>query len=333
MSAERLTSESNATPGSDEASTAVGEAATDRTLLDQIETVGDSNFPVPAIDPMASMISRRKTRKRPRIMLCFAAGWLALMTVFAICAPLLPLKDYAALSPEIKLPPGFRTHEPLGTDHLGRSQMSRVINGAQVSLGVAVGAMILAIIVGSILGLTAGYFRGRIDTVILLLFDAILAFPSLMFLLALVSVLEPTVTTLILGLGVIGTPFIGRIARANTLVVARREYVLAARVMGGKPFRVLSREVLPNILLPVMSFAFVLLATFIIAEGSLSFLGLGVPPPRPSWGGMMASGRQYLSTDPHLLFVPAAMLFLTVFSFNIVGDYVRARVDPRQAAI
>lgn len=327
------TSEENAMHEFGNSYTANDEAVVEGNPMTELESLGDPGFPMAAADPLGSMVYRRKARTRPRILLWFATGWLVLVTFFAIAAPYLPLRAYGEIGSEIKLRPGFRWHEILGTDNLGRSEISRIINGARVSLGVGLGAMLFGVIIGSIIGITAGYFRGKTDSVLLVILDAILAFPPLILLLALVSVLKPSLRNLILGLGLISIPTFGRIARANTLVIARREFVLASRVMGANHFRVLTREVLPNVLLPVLSFAFILVASLIVAEGSLSFLGLGVPPPQPSWGGMIAAGQPNLATDPHLVFVPAIFLFLTVFSFNTVGDRVRAKFDTKQAAI
>jgi peptide/nickel transport system permease protein len=327
------TSEENAMHEFGNSYTATDEAVVEGNPVTELEGIGDAGFPIAALDPLGSMVYRRKQRTRPRVLLWFAAGWLVLVTFFAVAAPFLPLRAYGEIGSEIKLRPGFRVHEILGTDNLGRSEISRIINGARVSLGVGLGSMLFGVVIGSIIGITAGYFRGKTDTVLLVLLDAILAFPPLILLLALVSVLKPSIKNLVLGLGLISIPTFGRIARANTLVVARREFVLASRVMGAKHFRVLTREVLPNVLLPVLSFAFILVASLIVAEGSLSFLGLGVPPPQPSWGGMIAAGQPNLATDPHLVFVPAIFLFLTVFAFNTVGDFFRAKFDTKQAAI
>jgi peptide/nickel transport system permease protein len=233
----------------------------------------------------------------------------------------------------VKLRPGFRWHEPLGTDALGRSQLSRVAEGARVSLSVGLGAMAIGITLGTILGLTAGYFAGKTDTVLLVFIDALLAFPPLVLLLALVSVLTPSLKNEIIALGFLGIPTFARIARANTLVMSRREFVMAAKVMGATNRRVLTREILPNLIIPIMSYAFLIVAALMIADGSLSFLGLGIPPPTPSWGAMIAAGQPNLQRDPHLVFVPAVFLFLTVFSLNTVGDRARAQFDTKTAAI
>jgi peptide/nickel transport system permease protein len=287
----------------------------------------------PLTDPITFMINMRPKKKRRSILVMFCTFWLGLMVVLAIVAPYLPLRDPAEISAEVKLRPGFRWHEPLGTDALGRSQLSRIAEGARVTLSVGIGAMLIGIIIGTILGLIAGYFSGKTDNVLLVLIDALLAFPPLVLLLALVAVLTPSLKNEIIALGFLSIPTFARIARANTLVMGRREFVMAAKVMGANHFRVLTKEVLPNLIIPIMSYAFLIVAALMIADGSLSFLGLGIPPPTPSWGGMIAAGQPNLQRDPHLVFVPAIFLFLTVFSLNAVGDRARAKFDTKAAAI
>ena len=163
--------------------------------------------------------------------------------------------------------------------------------------------------------------------------DTMLAFPPLVLLLAITTVMTQSFRTLIIGLGVVSIPAFARLSRANTLPFAQREFVVAARSMGARHGRILFREILPNVLFPVGSYAFIVLAAIIVGEGSLSFLGLGIPPPQPSWGGMIASGRNLLATDPYLVFLPAMALLLTVFSFNIIGDRARRRFDVRESML
>jgi peptide/nickel transport system permease protein len=348
MSTDRPVSEEASTINDPEESQGDGPVSYD-TMVDhdplpnEAHVMTDSNVPVdvvtpevaiePGLDPVAQMIARRPKKKRRSILVIFCSVWLGLMVGLAIFAPYLPFRDPAEISSEVKLRPGFRWHEPLGTDALGRSQLSRVAEGARVSLAVGIGAMAIGITIGTILGLTMGYFAGRTDTFLLVLIDALLAFPPLVLLLALVSVLTPSLKNEILALGFIGIPTFARIARANTMVMVRREFVMAAKVMGAKNGRVLTREVLPNLLIPIMSYAFLIVAALMIADGSLSFLGLGIPPPTPSWGSMIAAGQPNLQRDPHLVFVPAVFLFLTVFSLNTVGDRARAKFDTKTAAI
>lgn len=293
----------------------------------------DAHRPGRAVDVIGVAVSRRDLRRRHSALVRVCIGWLVLVSAMTVVAPFLPLADYGEVGGDIRLAPGFRWPEFLGTDHLGRSVLSRIVNGARVSIGVGIGSVLLGMAMGIALGVIAGYFRGKVDAAINVLMDALLAFPPLALLLALASVFEPSLRNLIFALGLLVIPTFGRIARANTLTVASRDFVLAARLLGAGHVRILVREILPTVLLAVSSFAFIVIAALIVAEGSLSFLNLGIPPPQPSWGGMIAAGQPYLGTEPFLVFVPAVMLFVTVFSLNTVGDAVRARFDPRQSAL
>ncbi|WP_420879485.1 ABC transporter permease [Rhodococcus sp. (in: high G+C Gram-positive bacteria)] len=285
----------------------------------------DDPSPPSAESPVRATKSRRRRRGRNAVA-AFGAAWLVLIAGAAILAPVLPLPAPDQVGDQYSLAP-FRTMTHLlGTDQLGRNQLSRVVFGAQVSLAVAVGATLLALTVGTAVGLAAGYFRGVTDVVFDITTNTTLAFPPLILLVALVAVMQPSVTTLTLGLGIVGAPTFARIARANAISFAGREFVTASKSLGSSTFRILRREILPNILLPVFSFATVVAASLVVAEGSLSFLGLGIPPPTPSWGGMIAAGRESLYDHPHLVLVPGLFFFLTVLSLNLIGDWARDRV-------
>jgi len=256
-----------------------------------------------------------------------SVGWLALVALLAAFSGLLPLAGYG-------VPVGFPRSGStlsldglLGFDHLGRSVLSRAVYGSRASLIVGAISSITAMCVGTLLGLIAGYFRGWVDTAVMYFTDALLAFPPLVLLLALSSVLQPSYTTLLVGLTAVVTPSFVRLARANTLAWSNREFVLAATNMGASQLRIAVREVLPNILPPVVAFLPTVLAALIVAEGSLSFLGMGIPSPTPSWGGMIADGRTHLYEAPQLVLAPALIIFFTVFALNQCGDHFRERVD------
>jgi peptide/nickel transport system permease protein len=273
-------------------------------------------------------------RKRGRVAFWLAAGWLGLLVVLAIFAGVLPLKGYAAADfTHVRQLPGLRWPEFLGTDALGRSELSRIIFGARVSLAVGVVSVLVGMIVGVTLGVLAGFFRGLVEAVINIFTDTLLAIPPLVLLLSLTVVLTPSLTNLIVGLAALGTPTFTRLARANTMSIAQREFVSAATVLGATRLRILRREIVPNVILPVSAFSAEIMGVFIVAEASLSFLKLGVPPPQPSWGGMIADGYPDLAIDPWLVFVPTAVLFVTVFALKIVGDRLRARIDAREEAV
>lgn len=181
--------------------------------------------------------------------------------------------------------------------------------------------------------MAAGYFRGRIETVIVAAMDAILAFPGILIALAVAAYVGASTVILILLLGVLSIPAFMRVARANTLVFAQREFVLAARAMGASHWRVLSLEILPNVIIPILIYALLIVSRVIVIEGVLSFLGLSVPPPQPTWGNMIADGQADLANDPYICFIPSALMFLTVLSINLIGERLRARTDIRGSAL
>jgi peptide/nickel transport system permease protein len=280
--------------------------------------------PVHAIEPLPAWVPRPKRRRRP-FGVALAIAWLTLVALLALLAAVLPLADPNALDGPVAQRPGWRFDEPLGTDLLGRSILSRVVFGARVSLVVGLAATSIALVVGGMLGLLAGYFRSTIDAVFDVLTNAMLAFPPLIFLIAITAVVSPSRWSLIISLSVISVPLFGRVARANTLSFVNREFVTAARAMGARHRRIMFREIVPNVVLPLLSFALTMSAVMIVAEGSLSFLGLGIRPPTPSWGVMISEARPRMRTDPHATMVPAIVFFLTVLSLNTVGDWARAR--------
>jgi len=208
-----------------------------------------------------------------------------------------------------------------------------LIHGARISLVVGLLAPLIGLVIGGALGLLAGYFRGRFETLVVGSMDVLLAFPPLVLALAVTAYLGQSILNLTCILGVLGIPAFMRVARAATLTLARREFVIAAQALGATHVRILLRELLPNVLLPLVAFFLLGVAVTIVAEGALSFLGLGVPPPVPSWGGMIGEGRESLDVAPRLAFLPAFVFFLTVLSFNLVGDTLKALTDPRQAAL
>jgi peptide/nickel transport system permease protein len=259
-----------------------------------------------------------------------SAFWVALLIVLAIFASWLPIADYTK-----KIGPSYRsaalTKEFLGLDELGRSEVSRVIYGARVAFTIgAVGAGV-GLVLGGLLGLLAGYYRGAVDTVISIVSNALLAFPPLVLLLAVVALFDRSARNISLALAVITVPTFMRLTRAQTLMHVRREYVQASRAMGAKNLRIIFREILPNVILPVASYTFLVVALLIVAEGSLAFVGVGINPPAASWGGMILKAKDRLRTQPHAVFVPALAMFVTVLALNRVGEWARRKVgaaDP-----
>lgn len=274
----------------------------------------------------ATVAPKKKTLARLKslgVLFWIAVTWLTIVAVAAVLAPLLPLVDPAAQDYEaVAVPPGSPGHI-LGTDSLGRDLLSRAIFGARISLIVTLSAVAIGIVVGGLLGMLAGYFRGWLEKIIMAATDALMAFPALVLLLALMATLGSSVRNLVIGLGILGIPAFVRLTRASTLVYAQREFVMAAKSIGALNRRVLFREIMPNIVPAVGAYAFIVIALLIVAEGSLSFLGVGVPPPASSWGLMIAEGRDSLRTTPWITFVPGVFMFLTVLSFNLAGDRLR----------
>ena len=270
-------------------------------------------------------------------------GWLAIVTLSAILAPILPIPDPNKINPSIVREGPFHGSF-LGGDSNGRDVFSQCIWGARVSLLVGISAILFALIIGGGLGLLAGYYRGKTDTVLTSSFDILLALPALVLALTLIAVLSPNSLThppttferlraLILTLGIVSIPVLARITRANTLAWAQREFVMAARAMGAKDRRIIFKEVLPNVLPAMFSIALLGVAVVIVAEGGLAILGLSVPPPTVTWGTMIAGGQSDLQTAPWIVFAPSFFIFMTVLSLNYLGDVVRTRFDVRGSAL
>ena len=261
-----------------------------------------------------------------------AAAWIGAIVLAAALANLLPLPSPTDMDMLERRAPASAAHW-LGTDRLGRDMLARLIHGARISLTVGVLAPLIGLLIGGALGILAGYFRGGLETVVVGAVDVLLAFPPLVLALAVTAYLGQTIANLTYIIGILSIPAFTRVARAATLSIAKREFILAARAMGATELRILVRELLPNVVLPLLAFFLLAVAVTIVVEGALSFLGLGVPPPAPSWGSMIGEGRESLETAPRIAFLPAAAMFLTVLAFNVLGDTLRVVTDPRQAAL
>jgi peptide/nickel transport system permease protein len=284
-----------------------------------------------AIEEDATATPVRRTRRLGRLFWA-ALGWLILVFAVVLLVDVLPLPSPTDMDMLERRAPISAEHW-LGTDGLGRDELSRLVHGARISLIVGVCAPVIGAAIGGALGMLAGYFRGRFEALVVGSMDVLLAFPPLILALAITAYLGQSIPNLTLILGVLGIPAFMRVARAATLTLARREFVVAAQALGASHARILLRELMPNVMLPLLAFFLLGVAVTIVAEGALSFLGLGVPPPMSSWGSMIGEGRESLDVAPQLAFIPAIAMFLTVLSFNLVGDTLRALTDPRQGAL
>src|SRR6266403_3368546 len=262
--------------------------------------------------------------------LAFAGVAMVLLFVsFAIFAPLIAPHDPAAIDLPSRLSPPSASHW-FGTDELGRDILSRVIYGARISMLVGVGVVSASLFIGLIIGSIAGYYGGGIDRFFnVVVMNAFMSFPGILLAIAFVAFLGPGIFNLILALCIGGWVGYARLIRAQVLAAREREYVEAARALGASDWRVLTHHILPNIIQPVIVQAAIGMAGAVLAEATMSFLGLGVPPPTASWGSMLNDARSHLFDAPHLVLFPAVTVMFAVLAFNFIGDALRDLLDPR----
>jgi peptide/nickel transport system permease protein len=256
-----------------------------------------------------------------------AAGILLVAVLAALLSPLLPSGPATRIDLERRLEPPHAA-PPLGTDELGRDLAARLLRGATVSLGVAGAAVLVSAALGSALGLVAGERGGAWDAALGRLVDVVLAFPGLLLAVALAAVLGPSARNTVVALSAVGWVPYARLARTEARRLATRDFVAAARAAGSTRARLLLVHVLPNVAAPLLVQAKLHLAAAILAESALSFLGLGVPPPAPSWGAMLAGGRTHVLDAPHVVLAPAAAILAVVLGTNVLGDALVDRLDP-----
>ena len=258
------------------------------------------------------------------------AGATLFLTVVAatLLAPLLSPSDPFAIRPDLRLAPPATGPYLLGGDELGRDVLSRLLWGGRSSLIIGFVPVLTACAVGSVLGLTAGFFGGRWDQTVMRLMDVLLAFPPILLALGIAATMGPGMANVIVALFVVSIPSFARVVRASTLSVRQEEFIVAAFMIGASPRRIIWRHIVPNTLSPIIVLITLQTGRTIIAGAGLSFLGLGVVPPEPDWGSMLSAGQGLLTIAPHIATLPGIMIFLVTMSLNLVGDGLRDALDP-----
>lgn len=289
-------------------------------------TALDQATPVAAKREQSRAWRKMKRNRSALVGLCVVAFF----ALLALAAPLLPIPDPIATSWSAIRKAPSAAHW-LGTDDLGRDILSRMIWGARASLMAGVFSVAIAVCIGVPFGLVAGYFGGWVDMVISRVTEALLAMPFLIMAIALAAFLGPSLTNAMIAIGVSAMPLFIRLTRGQVLAVKTEDYVEGARAVGLNHFEIMTRYILPNIVAPIIVQATLTIATAIIAEASLSFLGLGQQPPAPSWGSMLNVAKNFLSQAPWMAMWPGIAIFLVVIGFNLLGDGLRDALDPREA--
>ncbi|MEO8357674.1 MAG: ABC transporter permease [Chloroflexota bacterium] len=269
------------------------------------------------------------------VFIALTAQWLA---PYDPVKSMLDVKDYAGRAQK-RLPPCIhafgcpeeQTQHILGLDGNIRDEFSRLLYGARLSLLIGLSTVSFAIVIGTVLGALSGYFGGWVDNTVMRVMDVLLAFPSLLLAIAIVTVLGPGLQNALLAIGIVSIPAYARVVRASVLSVREMEFVSATRALGGDTMQILFRRILPNALTPLIVQGTLGIATAILDAAALSFLGLGAQPPTPEWGAMLGAERNQVFTAPHLVFFPGIAIALTVLSFNLLGDGLRDALDPRLA--
>ena len=270
-----------------------------------------------------------------------AVVWSILIAFFSITAPFLPFVDepgtFSIANPSKAGPSGEFF---FGTNENGDDIFSQVVHGGRTSLIIAVSVVLIGLVSGGVVGMVAGYFRGRTDRIISAVVDTLLAFPALVLALAMISIfasdgstVRPNLPVVIGSLSILSVAPLARITRGITLSFAEREFVTAARTLGAKNGRIIRREILPNVIPPMAVFSLTVIAVVIVAEGALAFLGLSVSAPAPTWGKLILAGRDDLDSSPHITFFPAGVMFLTIMSLNYIGDVLQGRFTVREGAL
>jgi len=261
-------------------------------------------------------------------VLLISSIMILLVVLSAILAPLITPYDPSEMNSKVRLSAPSVEHW-FGTDQFGRDVFTRVIYGSRLSLQIAITAVFTAVVIGGIIGILSGYYGGWLDAITIRIMDVMVAFPSLLLALFLVAILGPDIKNLILAISLTRIPYFARLTRAEVASLERRPFVEAGRMVGATNFRIMIFHLLPNVFPLILVFATMDIATAVIAESSLSYLGLGAQPPTPSWGRMLTEARGFLGRAAWLSIYPGIFLMVTIISFNLLGDSLRDIVDPR----
>lgn len=261
-----------------------------------------------------------------------AVLWVCLIAGAGLLAPWLSFGDPGEMD-LLNMLQGPSMNHWLGTDSLGRDILTRIVFGARISLLVGLGSVALGLAVGGTLGVLAGFYRGWLDSVLMGMMNVMLAFPALVLAIVIVGYLGASLFNVIVAIGMLFIPAFARIARANTLTFREREFVTVSRTLGASDFRILRLEIMPNLLGPLLSYSLVMFAVAILAEASLGFLGLSVPPPAPSLGSMISDARSNLDSAIHTIAMPGLVMLLTVIAFNVLGERAQRHFDVRESTL
>jgi len=293
-------------------------------------------------DAAAGVDDGRSKKRRLGIGFWLSAVWLVVVLFLTLLAPYLPFVDEPGAFPDFSVEPaaGPSGSHWFGVNDNGDDVFSQVVNGGRVSLFIAFSVVILGFISGGIVGMVAGFFRGRVDRVISAVIDVLLAFPALVLALAMIAIfasdgttVRPNMPVVIGSLSILSVAPLARITRGITLAFSEREFVTAARTLGASNGRILRREILPNVIPPMAVFSLTVIAVVIVAEGALAFLGLSVGAPNQTWGKLINEGRPELETAPHITFFPAGVMFLTILALNYIGDILQSKFTVREGAL
>lgn len=278
-------------------------------------------------------VSSRRTGDGYGPLFWLSAGWIMLILFLAVFGDLLPLKDPNRINPADKLLPVLSDGALLGTDQLGRDLLSRLVQGAQVSVFISVVSVTIGIVVGGLIGTTVGFYGGRAERIVMAIVNIMLSFPALVLLLGVVAMAGSSLKVLTTVFSILAIPGYVRFARASTLVLMKRDWVVVSTMIGSTSRRLIVRVLMPEVLVTLITFGLLALGGVIVAEGTIAFLGFGVPPPQATWGSMISEGKNSLDETLNLALVPATVMFLTILSLNLVGDGLRRKNQAREAQI